>query len=148
MKKWVIFVIIFAVLIVGVAATGYYYLAPKETKGVNEGPRINVTVENFPQYLSVTKPIQELPDNALLQLKTTDKEYIVTKGSVKEGVAENPDITIILPTVYIPKLSNGFCKTMSEAYQNGDMQFTLHQSQLSAAWKYKSLMQYKSCLGI
>lgn len=112
------------------------------------GQKIIVTEENFPAYLSSTSLVNDLPSGALILLRTENKTYAVEKGTVTEGSLANPDIIISLPSSYIPKLSDGFCSTMQQAYANKDLSFSLNIGSISAAWKYRNMMKYKSCLGI
>ena len=112
------------------------------------GQRVIVTEENFPVYLSSTSLVNDLPSGASILLRTENKTYAVEKGTVTEGSLASPDMIITLPASYIPKLSNGFCSTMQQAYSNGDLSFSLNIGSISAAWKYRNMMKYKSCLGI
>lgn len=107
-----------------------------------------VTEESFPSYLAMNQIIQDLPKNAEISLKTTDKEYVITRGKVEESKAKNPDISIFLPSKYLSEFSNGFCSTIDKANKNRDLEFVFHSSEASLAWKYKSLFKYKSCFGL
>lgn len=109
---------------------------------------IKLTESNFAQYMSYTDIVHALPDSASIQLLTTDSKYIITKGSIEKGVAENPDITITIPSSYLSTSSDKICETLSNAYNNGDLSFSLHISKISAAWKYSGMFKYKNCLGI
>jgi hypothetical protein len=117
---------------------------------IDSGVRIeiNLTEENIPFYLSSNQIVNELPEDALISLKTSSEEYVVTKSSVKQGIAENPDITLTLPSSYLQELGNNFCGTLIKARNNGDLSIELHVTKLSAGWKYSGLYKYKDCLGM
>lgn len=109
---------------------------------------VKLTEDSFASYLSFNLLVQDLPSNANIAIKTSKNEYIMTRGSVREGKAENPDITVIFPSKYIPSLSQDFCGTLSSALKNGDMKIELHASKPSLGWKYGRFYQYRGCLGI
>ena len=120
----------------------------KQTQQALPAVIYNVTESNFASYLSLNQIVQNLPSSSIMYLKTSYKDYIIKKGSVTEGIPQNPDITISLHSSYIPEMSNGFCAALSNAYKNGDLSATLNIPTVSAAWKYSSLLKYKSCLGL
>ena len=118
------------------------------SKSGGQTQKVIVTEDTFASYLSLNQIVQELPSGASISLKTSNKEYAVTKGSVKEGKADNPDMTLTIPSFYVPKMGDGFCKTVNEAINNRDLTVNYHKSTASMAWKYKSLYKYKSCIGL
>lgn len=150
MKKWGIISVCMSIVIILLAL--YLINSPNVTgntlKSNSESVTMKVTEENLASYLSLHQIVQDMPSKAVISLKTSDKEYIIQKGSVTEAKAKNPDITIAIPSSYIPNLSDGLCKTLSDAYKKGDVNIQLHISKLSATWKYKSLFKYRECLGI
>lgn len=107
-----------------------------------------VTEDSLPSYLAMNQIIQDLPKDAEIALKTSEKEYQITKGKVVETPALNPDLEIILPSEYITQFSNGFCTTINKAKVNGDLLITLKISETSFLWKYKSLFKYRECFGL
>ena len=153
MKHLVLWLIVsIAVVILAIAGI---FVAPllgwgSHSSDSAEGTQQNVIVTeaNFPTYLASTNLVKDLPGDASIILKTEKKTYAVQAGSVTEGSLDNPDMIITIPSSYIPKLSNGFCTTMQEAYKSGDLSFSLNIGSASAAWKYRTLLKYKSCLGI
>ena len=81
--------------------------------------------------------------------KVFEKSYILKKGSVKEGDLSNPDLIISINSNYLSSLTNkNFCEIIKKAYSNGDVSFETSLSKVSLAWKFKSMMKYKSCLGL
>jgi hypothetical protein len=148
------FIVAIVIVILAIAGVVFSAFLEARSQSQNSAPisgtqqQVKITEENFPQYLASTNLINDLPSDASILLKTEDKTYAVEKGTVTEGSLDNPDIIITLPSSYIPQISNGFCSTMQQANANGDLKFTLNIGSVSAAWKYRSLMKYKSCLGI
>ncbi len=146
--------IVFISIIVVVIALGIYFIlnsgananVTNESAEEEKVQSLKVTEDNLASYLSFNEIVQDLPLSAEISLKTTYKEYIVRKGFVREGKAENPDISIKIPSKYIPKISEGFCKTISEANNMGDLEIDIHMSSVGVAWKYKGLYKYKDCL--
>jgi len=104
-----------------------------------------ITEETLPSYLSMNQIIQDLPANAEISLKTSLREYVITRGKVVEGRAANPDVSVVFPSKYIPELSNGFCSSLREAYKNREIEVILHSSKVALAWKYRSLSKYREC---
>ena len=146
---WLIIAIIVVIVsIVGVFLYPIVHISSQNPISGSSQANVVVTEENFPSYLSTTNLVNDLPSDASILLKTEKKTYAVQKGSVTEGSIDNPDIIITIPSSYIPKKSKGFCSTMQEAKRNGDLGFQLNIAATSAAWKYRALYQYKSCLGL
>lgn len=107
-----------------------------------------ITEDSLPSYLAMNQIIQDLPSSAEISLKTSQNEYTITKGKVIEAKANNPDITISIPSKYITEFSNGFCSTIDKSNRNKDLEITLHLSETALAWKYKSLFKYRECFGL
>ena len=148
LKTIIIISVIFILIISGVYAYFSFFSKDSETGQQNpSGQTVVVTEENFYLYLSSLDFVQDLPSSAVISLKTTNKEYSITKSSAVEGKAENPDMTISIPSSYISKLGKGFCAVLDEAKTNGDLGIETHISQTSLLWKYKSMTKYRSCLG-
>jgi len=107
-----------------------------------------VTEESLSSYLAMNQVIQDLPTNAAISLRTSSKEYVITRGKVVEGKAASPDVTISIPSTYITEFSNGFCSTLDKANKNKDLAVVLHSSQTALAWKYRTLYKYRECFGL
>ncbi len=152
MRKWIWITLALIIMVIFIGAFYSVYTLLFQDSSIAKisgiGPKMVVTEENLPIYLSANDLVKDLPSGATISLKTTDKEYIVKRGQVKEGVADNPDIIISIPSSYIPKLNSGFCPTLEEARANGDLFTETRISKLSLAWKYRSVLKYKSCLGL
>ena len=114
-------------------------------KSVN-AQTITITEENLDLYLSSQEIIKDLPKKGAIHLKVSDNDYTIKKSSVTKGAPSEPDITISLPSTYIPYLSEGLCSTLSKANANGDLSIELHLSKAELLWKYKSFLKYKDCL--
>lgn len=139
----------FLVLALAIGA-GIVYMSlnnPVDLDSISSPTTINVTEQTFPAYLSFTSLVQDLPEGAEISFKTTDQEYVVKRGSARIGKATNPDMTITVPSKYIPEINSGFCQALTKARANGDLNTEVHLSESALAWKYKSLYGYKACLG-
>jgi hypothetical protein len=114
--------------------------------------------KNFKDILAKNNMIQDLPDNAKILLsfynfytgeRVWEKSYTLTKGEVKEGSTEDYDIKLIMHSKYLTVLNeNNFCSTITSAKGNGDFASETSSSTISLLWKFKSMMKYKSCLGL
>ena len=114
-----------------------------------------ITKENFPIYLQNQKIITDLPKKAEISLKfynfdtgqrQWEESYIIKKGTIQKGQAQNPDLTIILHSKYIPQLAN-FCSAAKQSKSNQDLTFTINIGKVKFLWKYKGMMKYKGCFG-
>ncbi len=116
-----------------------------------------VTYANIESYLSSNQVVKALPSSAAITLKfynwdkgyrEWEKSYILTKGSAAEGVAEDPDMTIIVASRYISQISSlGLCGVISQAKANGDLGTRTERSNLALMWKFKGMFSYRECLG-
>lgn len=112
----------------------------------------------FEDIISRNKMIQDLPKDGVLELSFYNDElgwgnwervYTITKGEVREGEAQNYDINLIMNSKYLSALDeNNFCLIVRTAKNNGDFSSETEMSTFSLGWKYKSMMNYKSCLGL
>jgi hypothetical protein len=145
---WLVTAIVVVMLAIG--AVFAFIFMPSSSNHTNSSLdiKMNVTEANFPVYLASTSLVSDLPSDASILLKTETKTYAVQKGTVVEGTLANPDIIMTLPSSYITQFSNGFCATVHKAYAKGDLGISLNIGSTSAAWKYRALLKYKSCIGI
>jgi len=116
--------------------------------------QVVINQDNLPDFLKTQNIVKDLPSNAVIMLKLYnydtgerqwESSYVIKKGSVTKGSVEEPDITLILASKYVPKLSN-FCGTIQTAKKNNDFGVETTMSQTALLWKYKSVMKYKDCL--
>src|SRR3989344_3462288 len=110
------------------------------------GRTIQVNEDNLASYLSSLNLIHELPRSALISLRTDKEYYTIRKGSVIEGKAASPDISVYLPSKYVSGLGD-FCPTLFKALSSGDLRIELHMSKAIAILKYAKMYKYKGCLG-
>lgn len=155
MKKFLFGVLIVLVLVVGVLigfmiknntvqATGNTVLTPTSNPGNNSTEN-----KGLAELISSQEFVRDLPSGSLIQLNVGEKNYILDKDSVREGVLDTPDLIISIPERYIRELeSKDFCEVVKEASSAGDASFDLRISEMSAAFKYASLLKYKDCLGV
>ena len=108
--------------------------------------KVEITMENFMTYLPKTELIKDLPSQTNLELKTPEKSYTIQKGIFKEGMPTNPDVTIMIPSKYLPEITANPCSALTKITTNRDLDYQLHISKISAAFKYRSLYKYKDCL--
>jgi hypothetical protein len=99
--------------------------------------------------------IQDLPEGKSLYLQTFsfssgtrvwEKSFIVGKSTMKEGKLDNAEVTLTLHSKYVNQItSSNLCDILRTANKNKDLGFESSLDYVSLAWKYSSLMKYKSC---
>jgi hypothetical protein len=109
------------------------------------------------KYLEGQAIIQDFPEGGVLSLrlynfnsgeKQWENSYIIKKGSVVKGLADNPDAEITMPSRYIEEIQIGLCGAITKANNNGDVGITLNMGKAAFLWKYNGMMKYKSCFGM
>ena len=149
------FVLIFLIIII----VGYFFIFGnfKASNSINENsqniPPVKITLDNFEEMLSQNQIIANLPSDARINLvlsnSTIEKDYILTRGNVSDGKAENPDIILSLPLKYLDNFtSQNFCDVIQNANNNKDLGVKTEISAAKLLIKYSSMMKYKSCLGM
>lgn len=108
-----------------------------------------ITPENLPTYLSVLNAVQDLPQEGVIALVVGEHEYTITRGSVSEGAAENPDMRIWLPEEYLATIgAQGWCGGLQAARAANAIGIDIYESETSLAFKYHALLKYRQCLGL
>jgi flagellar basal body-associated protein FliL len=160
MDKILIVLISIFVLIVCAMGAVYYVLSDKPSVNIEDTkiPTINVNYMNFAEVISENNIVQDLPSDAVLQLKfynynsgsqAWEKSFVMKKGSVVEDDVDEADIVLSLNSKYLNELTNkNFCDVIKEANANGDLGFESSLSTAGLAWKFKSVMKYKDCFGM
>ncbi len=106
-----------------------------------------VTMENLPGYLEGTSLVKDLPKDAVISLKVGESSFIVKKGDVQQGVAENPDIEVWFDEKYLEDLgAMGICGSASKAKNENGFRVYSSLSELELLWKFRSLLKYKDCI--
>ena len=159
MRKLKITLIVFALFIVSVASY-YLFFNKSETQSAYTGPLpppIPITYANMAQMLTNNPIIQALPEDSTLLLRfynfnsgerEWEKSYVMKKADVKEGMIDNADLTLTLSSAYLPQLTNqNFCGMIQAAKANGDLGVESSLSTAGLLWKFKSIAEYRSCLG-
>jgi hypothetical protein len=159
MKKLIyFFIILILIIILGVYLIPQFNLAGKVIGDQFNSGQINnisVTKENLPLFLENLQMIKELPIDAVILLKLYnfntgqrqwEESYVIKKSSVTQGNIDNPDITIVLASKYVPQL-NDFCATLQKAKANNDIGYDTKMSNLAFLWKYRGVLKYKGCFG-
>ncbi|MEK6917574.1 MAG: hypothetical protein AABW51_01365 [Nanoarchaeota archaeon] len=174
-KKWVILFIILAVILLlvgGIYSYDKYFKkeAPKkqsaasQSSGTSNSKPIVYRVatqedyKNFEEILQKNDLINKLPDDAKIVLafynfytreRVWEASYLLSKGKVEKGTLDDYDIKLMMHSKYITILNeNNLCSIIQLAQRNGDFGSETQASKLSLAWKYKSIMSYKDCLGL
>lgn len=108
--------------------------------------------------LEQSSMIQDLPKSGVLLLslynfdsgtREWEKDYTITKGEVSEGKPSEYDPQLILHSKYLTIFDDySLCQTIQIAQKNNDFASATEKSTLSLSWKYKSMLEYKECLGM
>jgi len=114
-------------------------------------PNYNNLIKNLPK----NQMIKDLPSGKSLQLKffslskgerIWEKSFIVSNREMKEGKLDNPEVTFTIHSKYVNQItSSNLCDIMKTASRNKDLGFESELGYASLAWKYSSLLKYKSC---
>ena len=149
-------IIVTAVLFFSGMKSSMFFSSEKGGSRGGQFEQVQVTKENLPLYLESLDPINDLPDDASIQLqlyhfegdtRVWEETYAITQGNVAESEAIDPDIVIILHSNYLKDLGN-FCSTIQTANKNGDLGIELNKNEALLLWKYKGILKHKSCLGL
>ena len=116
-----------------------------------------VSKDEFSLYLENQDIINDIPSDGVISLKfysfenderQWEKEYTIKKGSVQEGQAETPDITVIMNSKYLENIENKeyICSVIKKAKENGDIGFEIHRSLAPFFWKYRKILGHEDCL--
>lgn len=113
--------------------------------------------DRFEEIMPQTDLVQALPEGVEIQMsffnfntgyREWERDYILSKGNVREGIPSNPDMKLILHSRNLPKLqAHNVCQIFQQAKKQGDFGSELLISKAKFGWRYKSMMSYKSCLG-
>ena len=111
----------------------------------------------FERIMPQTDLVQDIPEKGKIMIsffnfntgyREWERDYILTKGNVVEGYADDVDIKLILHSRNLPKLNeNNVCEIFQNAKAQGDFGSELLISKATFTWRYKGMMGYKSCLG-
>lgn len=159
--KVVILIIVLVVLLIllGVAA---YVFFPILMSGRGDTlnadvPEVNITYENFEEQLMRQSLVQDIPEEGAMILhfynynsgkQAWENSYILRRGNVQKGMLDNADIVISMHSKYLATLTNkNLCATINAAQDKGDVSFETGLSKTALAWKYRSMLEYKECLG-
>lgn len=142
----------------------FFGSAPSKTTGASSKSvpsiyvtPVNITYANIARVLSANSMVKDLPTSATILLRfynfnsgtrQWEKSYILKRGDVQEGNTA-ADMTIIISSKYLSELtSSNLCSVLQKAQKNGDFSTESTMSTLSLMWKYRSMMKYRSCLGL
>jgi len=130
------------------------YTPPAKEQVITASPE---DYDRFEEIMPQTDLVKDIPIGAEIQMsffnfntgaREWERDYIITRGSIKQGIPSNPDIKLILHSRNLPKLNaNNVCEVFQKAKTQGDFGSELMLSKAKLTWKYKSMMGYKSCLG-
>lgn len=119
---------------------------------------VKINYSNIESELAKNDLVKKLPASAILLLsfynfdsgsREIEKTYVIKKGSVKEGSVTRADISLSIHSKYLNSLTSGnFCSIIKQANKNGDLGVFTSKSKFSLMWKYRSVLEYKSCFGM
>jgi len=157
--KNIVWILIGALVLVGIVALFVFaYLDSRpvvKTTSVST-PAIPVNYSNFAKVISGNGIVKAVPEESAILLKfynfdsgqrVFEKSYLITTGKIVEGTGDS-DVIILLHSKYLKELTNrNFCAIIKKANTNGDLGFETEMSSASLAWKFRSMLKYKECLG-
>lgn len=155
-KKVVILIIVLVVLLGALAWAGMKFFEKPKLLQANV-PEVRITYENFEEEVSKQSLVQDLPDEGAILLrfynfkggeKIWENSYVLRQTGVEKGELANADLTITLHARYLDSLTNyNFCSVIERAKAAGDLGVETGLSKTALAWKYRSIMKYRECLG-
>lgn len=152
---WVLTIILFFLAVMASFIIGYLVSirGPIENNDVNI-PVIQINYSNIETQLSQTYLVKAIPSEETASLKfynfdsgerTIEKSFLIKQGSLVES-DETAEVVLLLHSKYLAELTNkNFCETLKKANQNGDLSIETNLSEISLAWKFKSMYEFKDC---
>lgn len=117
----------------------------------------DLNYDNLAPFLSKTQFIKDLPKNSQIMIqfynyntgnRQIERSFILEKDKAMEGISQEPDLTILIHSKYIPELNTlTFCSTIAKARNNGDFGMSFQGSEISLAWKFRNMKKYSDCFG-
>lgn len=167
MKRKQVYLLSIAVLIVvAVVASIVYFVFPGQTAvsgniakegSYNSISLTSITYSNLPSELSSNKMVKALPEGSSILLKfynfntgerQWERSFTITRGKVTQGGTEG-DIVLSLHSKYLSGLTTlNLCSVIQKANKAGDLGFETQLSKAALLWKFKSIMEYRSCFGL
>jgi hypothetical protein len=167
MKKGLVMTIIAAVVLLAIAFGVFMQIkyAPSTSEGtglpsgVNSISLTSITYDNFASEMSSNDMVKALPSNSEILVKfynfnsgtrAWERAYLLKNSKIIETDTDaNAEIVLTLHSKYLQGLTNeNFCAVIEKANNNGDLGFESELSKASLLWKFKSMLEYKSCLGL
>jgi len=159
--KNIVWILIGALVLVGIVALfvfSYVDSLPEKVVTASKSmPSIPVNYSNFAKVISSDGIVKAVPEGSAILLRfynfdsgqrEFEKSYLITTGKIVEGNGDS-EITLLLHSKYLKELTNkNFCSIIKKANTNGDLGFETEMSSASLAWKFRSMLKYKECLGI
>lgn len=136
--------------------TGQTIGSISEDSNVDE---ISIKYSNIERELSRSDIVQALPKYSIILLKfynfesgemEWEKAYIIEENKVKETNDFNKysEITFSIHSKYLEGLTNkNFCEVIKQAKEKGDLDIKTELSTIRLIWKFKSMYDYRECLG-
>lgn len=157
-KGVIVLVIIFVLLGIAVYVFSPFIMSGRNSANSANVPEVKISYSNFEEQLMRQSLVQDIPENGAMVLRfynyksgaqAWENSYILQKGDVQKGTLEDADITISMHSKYLETLTNkNLCATIITAKGSGDVSIDTGISDASLAWKYRSMLKYKECLGI
>lgn len=155
-KKVVILVIILVMLLGALAFVAIKFFEKPKPLAANV-PEVRITYENFEEEVSKQSLVQDLPEQGAILLrfynikngeKVWENSYVLRNTGVEKSDLTDADLIIFLHAKYLDSLTNhNFCSIIEQAKAAGDLGIETGLSKTALAWKYRSMMKYRECLG-
>jgi hypothetical protein len=130
--------------------------AASSSGGTNDFPDYSAYYSRLPGVLTQSPMVQDVPKGETILLRfynfntgvrEFEKSYLLTKANAKEGYLDDPEITIVVHSKYVPEInSNNLCETITKAGSNNDVGIYTDLGTTKLVLKFKSMMEYKDCL--
>ncbi len=159
MRFWNYLLIILWVVALGLVISSFW--SPTEEVSTNSSkvvtPTISINYTNLEKELAKSSIVRAIPAEKQILLKfysfnssvrVWEKTYLLSAGKIILTNLSEADIVLTLDSKYLAKLTNkNFCDIIKDANTHGDLGFETDSSMVKVAWDFRSMKQYKNCLG-
>lgn len=134
-------------IFVFVVLVGFLYNMSEESLGSKStGRSISKGNVDFLSYMNNQEMIKNMPDDSKISLVMGNKSYKMNDGKIVEGVEEKPEIIVHIGEEYKGEIMKNFCGGLQKARKEGNLWWESNVSSIKLAWKYRKMLEYKSCL--
>ena len=168
-KRTIIILAIIAVILISTGSFLYfkYLYSPSELTDVQlqsdpacEGIQDDYITPDFDALktkLSSEKIIQDTPENSKIIImfyhivencRFIDEIYLLRDGEIQERNVIS-DVEMLISSDYVDDLlTDDLCDVISKARDNGDISQSSNTETSKLMWTYKSMLEYRECLGV